>query len=330
MSDLLNKLNDKMTNKGSQSKGEGSAGAEPTVKAADVNVNTDPAPTGDKLNEAQGNLDRGADLISRANGKEVPNKEASKAKDEPATAKKEEASGTVKDPDSWDIDSAFKEIKKLREENKQYRLQRQEDVAKVKEQMQSMIAEREAELEKARQAELELAKIKEAEVDKKRSLEEKLADREAKLQDLSIKLDTFQKTYEQKLSEREEKLQEYESMVRAQEEVYKQRLEGELAKVPEKFRSHAELLVEGAKAKGGDYRDALIALNEAALQGVFEEKSVVVNHAVPGAHDGARASKEKLDEAARAQREKMTPQQKIKSALNDIRSGVPNSAYRPK
>jgi hypothetical protein len=87
------------------------------------------------------------------------------------------------------------------------------------------------------------------------------------------------------------------------------------------------MIVKGA---GEDPRDGLLALNEAKLKGLFEDKTVVVNHSVPGAKDGARASKERLDEAARETRAQMSSSQKIKAALDAMKSGNKNSAFRTK
>lgn len=334
--DLLDKLNSKK--QGSQSTVDGSTQVASSQHArGDVNVNTDPIPTGDNLNSYQGELDRGADLISRSGTKQPASKIAatrldennvSEVEDEPSSAGKIESSG-VNNPDSWSLDSAFKEIKKLREENKQYRIQRSEELSKMREEMQTKVKQREDELEKAKQAEKELAKIKEEQVDKKRSLEERLADREARLATYEARVKEVQDAYERRLSEQSERLGDYETQIKAQEQVYKERLDVELARIPEKYKSHAQLIVDGAKLKG-DARDALFALNEAVMSGMFEDRTVVVNHSVPNAHNGARASKERLDEAAKEQRGRMSSQQKIKNALSEIRSGVPNSAYRPK
>src|SRR5690606_22051446 len=94
--------------------------------------------------------------------------------------------------------------------------------------------------------------------------------------------------------------------------------------IPDKFKDVASLIVKGS----GDARDALLAISEAKLKGVFDDKTVVVNHAVPGANDGARVTKDKLDEAERNRREAMTSSAKIGEALKSIRSGTPNTAFR--
>lgn len=242
-----------------------------------------------------------------------------------STTSKEEPTGKG-DPSTWTVDSALKEVKKLREENKATRIKYEESLEKLKLETEARLSVREKELEKFVQAQQELEDLKAKEADKKRDITEKLAHREAVLAEMKAKADATERVWQEKLSKMENQLRMYEAEAQAQQQVYATRLEEELKAVPEKFKGVASLLVKGA----GDPRDALIALNEAKLQGVFEDKTVVVNHSVPGAHDGARATNERLDEAKKAAREKMTSSQKIKSALGDIRSGGSNTAFRIK
>ena len=119
-------------------------------------------------------------------------------------------------------------------------------------------------------------------------------------------------------------LDRHQADIEAQKEVYKNRLQTELSTIPEKFKTVAELIIKGA----GDERDALVAISEAKLNGVFEDKTVIVNHSVPGAHDGARATNERLKEARDAERNKMTPSQKIGAALKSIKSGESNPVFK--
>jgi vacuolar-type H+-ATPase subunit I/STV1 len=240
-------------------------------------------------------------------------------------ANKEEPVGK-NDTTTWTVDSALKEVKKLREENKTTRLKYEESLEKLKAETEARLQVREKELEKFIQAQQELEDLKAKEADKKRDITEKLAHREAVLAEMKAKAEATERVWQEKLSRMENQLRMYEAEAEAQQQVYTTRLEEELKAVPEKFKGVASLLVKGA----GDPRDALIALNEAKLQGVFEDKTVVVNHSVPGAHDGARATNERLDEAKKAAREKMTSSQKIKSALGEIRSGGSNTAFRIK
>ena len=127
-----------------------------------------------------------------------------------------------------------------------------------------------------------------------------------------------------RIQDMENKLSMFEADREAETQVHKARLDEELNKIPEDYRETAELLVRGA----GDPRDALIALSEARLKGMFEDKTAIVNHSVPGASDGARASKERLDAAQQEQRKSMTSKDKIKAALDQMKSGQSNSAFR--
>jgi len=71
-----------------------------------------------------------------------------------------------------------------------------------------------------------------------------------------------------------------------------------------------------------------VALHEAKLRGLFDDKTVVVAHAVPGARDGARATKEQLDSAAQGMRERQDSAAKIREGLRAIRSGETNTVFR--
>ena len=230
----------------------------------------------------------------------------------------------VSDPDSWTKDSAFKEVKRLREENKTYRLKYEEKLDKLKSEAEQRIQAKEQELATAKAAQLELDEIKAKEADKERNLTEKLAHREALATEYKMKLETQKSEFESKLKEAQSQLDRYHADIEAQKEIAKEKLQKELVTIPEKFKDVADLIVKGA----GDERSAIVAISEAKLKGVFEDKTVIVNHSVPGAHDGARATNERLAEAAKAERNKMSPSQKISSALKDIRAGHNNPAFR--
>ena len=304
MSDLLNKL-----------------GAKP--KAAEGSgVRSEPnqpSQTSQPLN------DRGEDIISKAGGKNPA--EGSSAGAAPAPNKDASTvEPTGSQTDDWTTDSALKEIKKLREENKQYRLKYAEQINQVKEEAEARLTQKEQEMADLAKAKEELDKLKAEQEDKKRDLTEKVAHREARLQEMSTLFEAREKEYKKNLFSMEQRIKMFEAEREAEMQVYKTRLEEELANVPEQFKDVAQLLVKGA----GDARDAVLAITEARVKGIFQDKTVVVNHSVPNAYDGARASKEKLEEAEKARRSKLTGQQKIGEAIKGIRSGVPNSAYRPK
>lgn len=229
----------------------------------------------------------------------------------------------VQDPQSWTKESAFKEIKKLREENKQYRQSYQDKLESLQKQAEEKLSQEKQEKEQLLAAKKELDKIKDLEEDKKRDLSEKLSHREQRIQEMEAKLNQTQQDYESKINEISSKLSEYEAQKEAQNTLNRQKVDNFLEKIPDKHRHFAELIVKGA----GDYQDALVALNEAKLSGMFDEKQIVVNHSTPGANNGARSNKEKLDNAAKGERAGMGSSQLIKQALRGIKEGTRNSAF---
>lgn len=230
----------------------------------------------------------------------------------------------VKDPDDWSKDSALKEVIKLREENKIQRLKYQEKLEEFKTDLAAQNEPLKQELEDLKKYKDELGKLKAAEEDKKRTLEDKVAHREARIAELEAKYEATKTNKEMEVQTFKEKLSVYEAQEAARKQLYQEKLTKELAVIPEKFREQAELIAKGA----GDPSEALVALSEARIKGLFEDKTVIVNHSVPGAKDGARATKEQLEGAANAGRETMSSTDKIKAALKDIRQGEKNAVFR--
>jgi chromosome segregation ATPase len=308
MSDILGNFSKK-------SSAEGAANAAPATTA--------------QTTSTQGELDRGTNLLNKvaAKGSESSTTQASANN---STASSEgEPSGTettVSSSDDWTKDSALKEVKKLREENKTVRLKYQEQIEKIKSEQEARAQAQQDELVRLKKAQEELDKIKSEQEDKKRDLSEKVAHREARLAELQAISTAKEQEFQKKISDMENIVRQYQAEKAAESEVYKNRISEELNKIPEKFRDYANLIVKGS----GDPRDALLALNEAKLKGMFEEKTVIVNHSVPGAKDGARSTKERLEEGDRERRNTMNSSQKIKSGLESIRSGTPNSVFRMK
>lgn len=241
------------------------------------------------------------------------------------TSSNDESAGgdTVTDPSSWSMDSALKEIKKLREENKNQRLKYSEKLDSFRKENDEKLQSIKEETAKFAEAQKELEKIKSAEEDKKRSLEEKVSHRETRIAQLEAELEAQRKDVASQLDTYKARISQYEADQQAQLQSYQNRVDEILAEVPEQFKETAGYIVKGA----GDPRDALVALNEAKINGLFEEKKVVVNHSVPGASDGARASKEQMENAQKIERSKMSSQQKIAEGLKQIKSGTPNSAF---
>lgn len=317
MPDLLNKLNSQR----SQQSSEGAANAAPGKPESTPSTKLD--------------VSRGDDMLKQVSTKATDSASAMSSQssaDNKSASSKIESSGSEENVDetgldSWTKESAFKEVKKLREENKTYRVKYQEQIETLKLETEARMKAKEEEMKSLLQAQQELAKIKSEQEDKKRSLEEKLAHRESKVTELQAIMDAKEKEFQRKTAELESIAQTYRAKEEAEKQIYVSRIQEEVDKIPEKYKEIASMIVKGA---GDDPRDGLLALNEAKLKGLFEDKTVIVNHSVPGAKDGARASKERLDEAARETRAQMSSSQKIKAALDAMKSGNKNSAFRTK
>ena len=310
--DLLSSLGTKTTSV------EGSDGNSVSTQQA---INVESTNRGDNLLNLVGGQKTSAAATEEVNSTDTSKTAKTSTKE---TAGDENSAVVVKDPDSWSKESALNEVKKLREENKAYRLKYAESLDKLKSEAQLKIEAREQEIQELLKSKEELELRKASEADKKRSIEEKLAHREALVAELKTKMDMVENQYKGELSKREQELERFRADIEAQNQVYKERLHNEISSIPEKFKDVAELIIRGA----GDNREALIAISEAKLKGVFDDKTVIVNHSVPGANNGARSTQEKLEAAARELSDKMTPQQKIKAALSQIKGGTPNSAFR--
>ena len=313
--DLLNKL-------GSKTSGEGVDKSTPSQSSATATTSENTASTDNTA------LNRGLDMLKTAATKSdtVTSIKTNTGVVEPNTAStnKVEPSGSADNNNEWTLENALKEVKKLRDENKTTRIKYAEAVEKLKVESDSRISAKDQEFQELAQKAQELEQIKAKEEDRKRDLSEKLAHREALAAELRIKLEAQQKIADEKIRTMQTEVEQYRAESEAQLEVYKQRLNNELSVIPEKYKDIASLIVKGA----GDPRDAIVALNEAKLRGVFEDKTVIVSHSVPGAGDGARSSKDKLDAAATAAREKLDSSTKIREGLKAIRSGETNSAFR--
>lgn len=313
--DLLNKL-------GSKTSGEGVDKSTPSQSSATATTSENTASTDNTA------LNRGLDMLKTAATKSdtVTSIKTNTGVVEPNTAStnKVEPSGSADNNNEWTLENALKEVKKLRDENKTTRIKYAEAVEKLKVESDSRISAKDQEFQELAQKAQELEQIKAKEEDRKRDLSEKLAHREALAAELRIKLEAQQKIADEKIRAMQTEVEQYRAESEAQLEVYKQRLNNELSVIPEKYKDIASLIVKGA----GDPRDAIVALNEAKLRGVFEDKTVIVSHSVPGAGDGARSSKDKLDAAATAAREKLDSSTKIREGLKAIRSGETNSAFR--
>lgn len=316
--DLLNKLGQKNN----------------TVSAEGVANSATPGQQTSNQDPTKVELSRGTDLLGKVGTK---SSDSSAATSSQASAGSNPASSAVEptrnetvvnkegEPGDWSLDSAYKEIKKLREENKQYRIKYSEQVDTLKNEMDARQKAKEAEMQSLIDKAKELDKLKADQEDKKRDLTEKLAHREAKISEYQTMLEIQNKQMAERELSYQTKIQAYEAERQAEVKVFESRLQEELSKVPEKYKDYATLIAKGA----GDPRDALVALNEARIKGLFEDKIIPVNHSVPGARDGARASKEMLEQGERDRRNSMTSKDKIRTALEQMKQS-PNSAFRTK
>jgi hypothetical protein len=269
-------------------------------------------------------LARGQNLISNAAGSaevEVTTHVATET-----TESAIEATRTVADPDTWSKDSALKEVVKLREENRAVRTKFQEQLDKIQKETDAKIAQIQESAKTANEAQKRLEALEASAEDKKRSIEEKLANREARITETEL-------LYKQKLDESAKEVEtyrnkalQYEAEQEARREVYRVRIKEELSKVPEELRTFADKMVQGYS----DPHEGWLAIAEAGRKGMFGEKKVVVNHAVPGANDGARLSNSQAKEAEAEARKKKDSKTLIRNGLQKMSNGTPNSAFRTK
>jgi DNA repair exonuclease SbcCD ATPase subunit len=327
MSDLLNKLGSK------KSSTEGTGSPDPRQNSGDL---SSVGKTTIAESVTSGVVDRGLDLLKNSGSKKSDAGAATSVQasvednsTNSASAKVETSADSVKvgDPNSWSIDSAFKEIKKLREENKATRIKYEESVERLKADSESRISARENELQELSRAKQQLDELRAKEEDKERNLAEKLAHRETLIAEQKVRMETIEREYKRLAQDSESRAAKFQAELEAQNQVYKQRLEAELATIPEKFKDHANLIAKGA----GDARDAYLAISEAKITGMFEDKKIIVNHSVPRANEGARTTPESLEAASRDQRSKLDSGKKIGMALKEIfKNGQANSAFRTK
>jgi hypothetical protein len=246
----------------------------------------------------------------------------SKSKEVPST-NTESDDKKVKNPDEWSKDSALKEVVKLREENKAVRLKFQEQLDKISKETEAQIAKIKEEAQSAVEAKKKLEALEADQADKKRTIEEKLAIREARLAELETTFKFQIEEKEKELSVFKYKAAQYEAEQEARAQVYKNQIKEELDKISEDFRPYAEKLVKGVE----DAQEAWLTLKEAVQKGLFGEKKIVINHSTPGANDGARTNRMKLEEEDRANKKKLSPQDLIRRGLNQAKTSD-NSMFR--
>jgi DNA repair exonuclease SbcCD ATPase subunit len=314
MSDLLNT----MGKKSNSVEGAGNA-SEPQKATASAGTST-------------GEHGRGDDLLAKLGGKKSQENSAeTTATSSAESGQTPKSASSMEEPtggqnSEWTDDSKMKEIKKLREENKAYRVKYQEQIDRLARENEVRLQKLQEDMQPLANAQKELERIKAEQEDKKRDLAERLAHREAKVAEIQAIAEAKEREYQKQLAEKDAKLSSFLADVEAQKQIYQNRIQEELSKIPETYQDLAKYIVKGAE----DPREALTIIQEAKLRGMFEDKTVVVNHSVPGASDGARSSNERLKEAEMDRRMKMNSSQKIGEALKQIKSGTPNNVFRTK
>jgi len=289
-------------------------------KSSDANTATNSKETLIGADSPSDNVVRGENLIDSVADKDVQSKTESEGSTKATTTLEDE----VKNPDTWTKESALKEVKKLREEAKSLRVKSKEQVEALRTEMQSKMDAINTQYEEAAKAKKKLEALEAQEADKKRNLEEKLAHRESRITEMEAQLNAIKEEYENKIAEMSGKVNEFEAEREAQRQVYQDRINQEIGNIPEKFKKFAQSMVQGFT----DPREGWAALSEAKAQGLFEDKTIIVNHDVPGAKTGARISQDQIDAKKREKLDEMTSSQKIKAGLDEIRKGTPNSVYR--
>jgi len=314
MSDLLDKL-------GKRSNSAEGAGNTPEPQKVTASAVT-----------STGEHGRGDDLLAKLSGKKSQENSAENTATSSAeSGQSPKSASSTEEPTGsqnreWTDDSKMNEIKKLREENKAYRIKYQEQIDKLSQESEAKLQKVREEMMPLVQSKAELDRIKAEQEDKKRDLAEKLAHREAKIAETMALAEAKEREYQRQLAEKDAKLSTFLADIEAQKQIYQTRIQEELSKIPEKYQDMAKYIVKGAE----DSREALTIIQEAKLKGMFEDKTVVVNHSVPGANDGARSSNERLQEVEKDRRAKMNSSQKIGEALKQIKSGTPNNVFRTK
>jgi chromosome segregation ATPase len=158
-------------------------------------------------------------------------------------------------------------------------------------------------------------KLKAEEADKKRDLNEKVAHREQLLLEKDQEIAAIREQMSQETNKLKAELGEREVKLEAHDSFYKERLQAEIDDIPQKFAGIVDKIVKGA----GDVREALEAIRESKRENLFGTKKVVVNHSVPGAHDGARTDSVKVQQA---QKDNMKSSEKIKQGLKNLVTDV--------
>ena len=200
----------------------------------------------------------------------------------------------------------------------------EEKLAKLSENAEARILAKESELDALVNKAKKLDDLEAAAEDKKRNLEERVSHRDLRITELQSQVESLRTVNDSQLSQLEQEIASYRVEKETRAAIAQETLQEELKTIPDRFKAQADIFIKGA----GNPSDALVALREAKLSGLFEEKAVYVNNSVPNAQTGARTSKDQLEAAEKLKRAGMSSAEKIKEGLNEAYSSKGNSAVR--
>lgn len=198
--------------------------------------------------------------------------------------KSEETKEETSSDETWSLESLKEELKKTREEAAKARIEKKKLEEELKSDFNQKLKSLEEKYSPLAKEAAEARKLREQEEDKKRSLEERLAHREQKLAELENKIPSIQKEYDDMIADLNGRMEKLMQENTRHMSFWEEQLNAELKKVPERYKTYAEVMMKGAS----DVKEKLDLLRKAADDGMFGTKKVSVNHATPGAKDGAR------------------------------------------
>lgn len=206
---------------------------------------------------------------------------------------------------NWTKEDLAKARKEAMDEAAKARIEKKELEKQLTESFDKKLSELQARLEPYVNEVLENRKNKEAEEDNKKSLTERLEARDRQLEKERAEKQQIEDSLKETTLKLQSELDRKVAEINAYESHYKTQLDKELAEVPEKHKSLAELIVKGS---GDNVQAALTAIRQAKADNIFGTKKVEVFHGVPNAKQGARS------DAASAQKS-LTKNEKIKEGI---------------
>jgi hypothetical protein len=216
----------------------------------------------------------------------------------------------------WSKEDLIKEMKARGNEAAKYRVERKEEIKTVEQRYQEQLAELEKKFSPLAKKAAELDKLKEREADKKRNDEQKIAHRDQRINELLSEQEEIKASFNEEKMELQSKLDKLHAEKQAYENYWKEQLDKELAEIPEKFKSLADLMVKGTD---GDTQKALEEIRKAKKENVFGAKKVQVFHSTPSAKEGARLDAGK---AQKTSPKELGKNEKVKAGLKDWKKSL--------